>query len=381
MTRRVVIVGGGIVGTAICYHLTLLGHRDVTLLEAESGLGEGATAKATGGVRQQFTSEINCRLVRRSTEMFHGLSEQTGMPFSLRQHGYLFLLDSEEGLRSFTAAAEMQQRLGIPTEVLTPEEVARRFPDVRTDDLHGATYCATDGSASPADALACYAAGARRGGARFRLRSAVTGFVRNPDGAVTGVRCGDEVIEAEVVVLAPGPWARNLAALAGVELPVSPRRRQAFALASGAVRPDRPLTVDMGTGAYLHPEAAGSAIVGGSDRDVPEGLDTKVDWDVVPRLVDALMHRFPGLDDARISRGWAGVREMTPDDHAVVGPVDDAGSLWVAAGFSGHGFMQAPAIAEAVAARLLGVEGGVAIDELSPDRFRRGEPIIESVLF
>lgn len=381
MSGRIIIVGGGIVGATIAYHLVRNGHRDVVVLEAGDELGGGATAKATGGIRQQFTSEINARLVQRSVAQFLTLADDTGSPFEFRQHGYLFVIDDEDTMQAFRESASRQRSLGIPTQVVTPDEAADLFPGMSTERLLGGTYCATDGSASPSDALMAYVAGARRLGAEFRLGQRVTGITRNADDAVTGVLVRDERIEADAVVLAPGPSAREVGALAGVDLPVTPRRRQAFTLSADLGDTGLPLTIDMGTGAYVHPENANTLVAGGADRDAASASDAQIDWDIVPDLIEALADRFPALAEAGVGRGWAGFREMTPDDHALVGALDGSPGLWVAVGFSGHGFMQAPAIGESVAGMLLGTGEGVPLDALRPSRFAEGRAISEAVVF
>lgn len=248
---RVVIVGGGVVGLSLAYHLASRGRTDVVVLE-RGQLGEGTTAKATGGIRQQFTSEINAQLVRRSVELFSRFEEETGQPFHFRQHGYAFLLQRPEDVTVFTAAVEMQNRLGIPSRLLTPDEVLEVFPGVRVDDLAGATYCPTDGSATPQDAVSGYAAAARRLGVEIRTRTTVTGVRRGDNGRLMGVETSAGTLEAGVVALAPGPQARDVGRLFGCDLPVAPHRRQAFAGRAGPwVTSDLPLTVDLATGAYL----------------------------------------------------------------------------------------------------------------------------------
>lgn len=377
----VVVVGGGIVGMSIAFHLTQLEHREVVVVE-RGGIGEGSTAAATGGVRQQFTSRINAALVQWSVEFFASFTERTGEPFDFHQHGYLFLLTDEAQQATFERAVRMQNELGIPSQTVSADEVHELCPGTRTDDLVGATYCPTDGSASPQDAVNGFARAARRGGARILRHTAVTGFLRDGDGAVTGVRTAAGDLTAARVVIAAGPQAREVGRLAGVELPVSPHRRQAFALSGTSwLRDGAPLTVDVMSGAYVHPERSGGAVVGGNDRVTPEGTDTSVDWSQLEPLMAALMHRWPGMADAQLMRGWAGLREMTPDDHGLVGAVPGVPGLWAAVGFSGHGFMQAPAIGAALAQLLVRGESDIDLHPLRLSRFAEHDPVAEDVVF
>lgn len=372
----VVIIGGGVVGLSIAFHLAEAGYPEVTVLERDL-VGEGTTARATGGIRQQFTSEVNVRMVRDSVEFFTRFAEHTGHPLDFRQHGYLFLLSTEQHRDAFRAAAEMQRRNGVPTELLTPDEVLTINPRIRVTDLLGAAYCATDGSASPNDAVQGFAHAARARGARILQHTEVTD-IELVDGAVRGVRTATgQRFDAEVVLIATGPGARRTGQLAGVELPVSPHRRQAFAIAPLPwLTRDLPLTVDLSSGAYLHSE-----VVGGNDRDVPEGTDTEVDWSLTGPLIEALVHRIPAMADASITRGWAGLREMTPDDHAIVGPVPSVPGLWTAVGFSGHGFMQSPAVGQQVCGWLLDGRPSIDLGALRLARFAERELVVEGVRF
>jgi sarcosine oxidase, subunit beta len=377
---RVIIVGAGIVGVSIAYHLARMGHPDVLVLD-RGLVGEGSTAKATGAIRQQFTSEINATLVHRSVGAFTRLSDETGEPFEFRQHGYMFLLTTDDQMSAFGAAVAMQNGLGIPSRMLAPDEVRELYPQLSTDALLGATYCATDGSGSPTDAAGAYARSGRRLGINIRTRCAVEGFLTRPDGQVRGVRTSSGDVEGEVILLAAGPQSRPLGRTAGVELAVSPHRRQVFVIDAPAwLHRDLPFTVDLATGAYLHPEA-GRGLIGGSDRDTEEGTDTALDWQLLPPLLEALTVRWPSLSAARVASGWAGLREMTPDDHALVGPVTAAPGLWAATGFSGHGFMQSPAIGEAVAQLLLTGRSDVDLGPLRPERFAAGQAIDEAGVF
>jgi len=379
LDRGVVIVGGGIIGASVAFHLAERGFTDVTVVERHR-IGEGSTARATGGIRQQFTSRVNAAMVHRSVEFWTDFEQRTGAAFDFRRHGYLFLLTTDEQLATFRCAVAMQNELGIDSRIITAAEVTELVPGTITDDLRGASYCASDGSGSPTDAVNGLISAARRSGVDVRQRCEVTGLLTTGD-RVTGVRTSTGDLKAGLVLIAAGPQAREAGQRMGIDLPVAPHRRQAFAVDQmDWLRPGMPLTVDLGSGAYLHPELSGAAVIGGNDRDVPEGTDTTVDQERVEPLVKALIDRWPRMADARVSRGWAGLREMTPDDHAVIGPVGPDG-LWAAAGFSGHGFMQAPAVGECLAAWWLDGTSPYDLAPLRPSRFAEGQPVIEEGVF
>jgi glycine/D-amino acid oxidase-like deaminating enzyme len=375
----VVIVGGGIIGASVAFHLAERGYTDVTLVERHR-IGEGSTARATGGIRQQFTSRVNAAIVHRAVGFWKEFSERTGAPFDFRQHGYCFLLSTAGQLDVFRRAVAMQNALGIDSRIISPEEVAELVPGARTDDLLGASFCPSDGSALPTDAVNGLVGAARRLGVTVQQGCEATGLLTSGD-RVTGVRTSEGELPAGLVLVAAGPQARELGRRFGVDLPVAPHRRQAFAIDRMEwLRPDMPLTVDLDSGAYIHPEVSGAAVIGGNDRAVPEGTDLTVDHARLEPLVKALVGRWPGMADARVTRGWAGLREMTPDDHAVIGPVGPDG-LWVAVGFSGHGFMQAPVVGECLSAWWLDGFSPYDLSPLRPSRFADGEPIVEEGVF
>ena len=380
---RTVIVGGGVVGLAVAHALGARGYRDVTVVERHR-VGGGTTARGTGGIRTQFSSRVNVELVQRAMPLWDSLADRTGRPFTFRRHGYLFLLTDEAAFRAFRANVATQRALGVAAEVLGPDRVTDVFPGVRTDDLAGATYTRDDGSAAPAQAVAAYLHGALACGVTVLENLAFLGLQTRPDGTIRAVRTSGGLVEADRVVLAAGPQSRAVGALCGVDVPVYPHPRQAFRTRPlVGLDPALPLTVDMASGAYVHPEAAGgTAIIGGSDRDVRSTERAGVDWARVPDLVAAVAHRFPALGRPEITDGWSGLREMTPDDHAIVGPVDGRPGLWIAAGFSGHGFMQSPAVGEALAAWLLDGSPGIDLAPLSPSRFdARTAPVGETAVF
>lgn len=376
----VVIIGGGVVGLSIAYHLAARGYRDVTVVEQQT-LGSGTTAKGTGGIRQQFSSAINIALSRRAVDYFAHFADRVGVAIPYRQHGYLFLLDRPEHLAAFRANADAQRAAGVPTEMLDAAEIHRVNPHVRTEGLTGASYCPTDGSSRGRDVAMAFARRALERGVRVLEHTAVIALRRDADGAVMGAETAAGTLPAAVVINAAGPWAAAVGRLAGVDLPIVPRRRQAFLTQPLPwLTDDLPMTIDFGTGAYLHPGFDGP-VVGGNDRDVADGFDEVVDWSLVPPLLDALARRIPATRGVAIARGWAGVRDMTPDDHAIVGPTAVVPGFWVAAGFSGHGFMHSPVIGALLAEWLLDGAPSLDLAPLRLERFAQASVTTETAIF
>jgi len=379
---EIVIIGGGVVGLSIAYHLVARGCDGVCVLE-RGQIGQGATAKATGGIRQQFSSEINIRLSQESLKRFERFEEEMGCSADFRQVGYLFLASSGEDWAWLRKAASLQRRLGVPVELLTPDEAGGLVPGLRTGDLLGATFCGTDGIADPHAVLHGLARQARRLGVRILEGREVTGILRDV-GRVQGVQVKDgEAVAAALVVNAAGVHAKDVGLMAGVEIPVEPHHRQAFVAGPlPALSSSIPMTVDLRSGTYLHVERNGNIVLGGGDHGDRRGFDEGLDWSLLPRLIGAVTHRLPALESARIQRGWAGLREMTPDELAIVGPALDTEGFFVAAGFSGHGFMHAPAIGKVMAELILdGKESTIDISALSLERFRTGQLVPERAVF
>lgn len=375
----IVIIGGGVIGCSLAFHLAKYGHREVTIVEAGL-IGEGSTSKATGGIRQQFSSRINADLAHEAADYYKHFADLVGEPFSFRQHGYLFLLGSAEQRGQFELNIAMQRELGIDVRLIDNDDVEELMPGVRTDDLHGAAYTPGDGSGSPVDAVQAFARQARRLGVTIRQNTRAIGIVLDHE-RVVAVETDHGPQPAELVINAAGPWARKVGAFVGLELPVTPHPRQAFAIGPlGQLKPTMPLTVDLTTGAYVHPESTGG-VVGGNDRNAPESEEANVRWDLIEKLITALVGRIPWMINAEITTGWCGLREMTPDDHAIVGPAGVPG-WWNAVGFSGHGFMQAPVIGDHVARWILGREDRRDLSPLTLDRFTSASGLAaESTVF
>ena len=370
----VVIVGGGIIGASIAYHLAARGLRDVVVLERDH-LGSGSTTRNAGGVRLQFSTEINVRLSLRSLPRIERFQEEMGVDPHLRQVGYLFLISEERDVAPFEASLAMWKRLDVPAQRLDAAGVHAVFPELRVDDLRFATLCMRDGYCDPTSLLNGYVARAREKGARFREEEPVIGITRAGD-RVSAVRTQRGEITCETVVNAAGAWGAEVGVLAGIDLPIRPLRRQIFVTdpVPGLDR-DFPLTVEFGSSLYFHRESGG-VLMGMADPTDGPGFDSSVNWEFLPTLVERALYRLPILERANVKTGWAGFYEDTPDKHPIIGAVGVDGFL-CAAGFSGHGIMHAPATGEAIAELIVDGRTSLDLSALAYDRFRRGDLIKE----
>jgi sarcosine oxidase subunit beta len=368
-----VIVGGGVVGCSLAYHLARGGMRPLLLERGE--LGGGSTGRCAGGFRQQFSTAVNVRVSRLSRAMLERFPEEIGASADLREIGYLFLASTEAEAAQFARNVEVQRSAGLAeVELLDVAGALALVPELRADDLVAATWCPTDGLAGPNEVTLGYAAAARRLGATVLEEIEVTGVGLDRD-AVAAVRTAGGLVATPIVVDCAGPYAAGVARLAGVEVPVTPFRRHIFLTETFALSRPVPMTVDFHTSFYFHPEGDG-LLLGMSDPDEPASFDTSVAWDFLEHLIEHATWRLPALERARIRTGWAGLYEMSPDHQGIVGEAPGRSGLWLCCGFSGHGFMQAPAIGHLLAERLLGKEPEIDLSPYSPDRFvdGRGEP-------
>lgn len=335
-------------------------------------LGSQSTGKCAGGVRQQFSNEPNVRLQRVGVRLLERFEDEVGHAADFRQIGYLFVLTQPQHVEDFRHNMEMWHRVGL-TEArwVDPDEAARMVPVLNVDDVLGCTFCPTDGIASPADVTAGYAAAARRLGAKLREGVEVIG-VDVADGRVQGVRTSAGDVASRVVFDCAGPWASSIGRMAGLEVPVLPYRRHiAVTDTFAAVSRTTPMTVDFNTSLYFHPEGDG-VLIGMSDRDEAPAFATDVNWDFMERMFEEAARRAPALAGAGMKTAWAGLYETTPDHQAILGPITEVEGFWCMAGFSGHGFMQAPPAALMLAELLLDGKSEVDISMFGYERFARG---------
>ena len=372
----VLIIGGGVIGCSIAYHLTKRGCRNVVVVERNT-IGSGSTAKAAGGFRQQFSYETNVRLAMYSINFFEHFHEQLELPpdaegVDFHQIGYLFLLSTPEAFTTFERSAALQQRLGLPVEVLTPEQVGSRWPWLSVHDLVGATYCPTDGYGRPHNVMQAFATQAQRLGASFVEGAEVSAITRKAARIMT-VETNRGSFSPGSVIICAGPWSGELGRLAGVEIPVQPLRRMCFVTDPfDAIPQDAPMTIEMPNTFHFRPEGAGF-MLGTSDQDEPYGFHTTMRWEWLERVMEDAAKRVPVLEQAKIHHGWAGLYETSPDHNAILGPIPGVENLLVATGFSGHGVMQSPATGMIMSEFILdGKAHTLDVSDLGIERFSTG---------
>jgi sarcosine oxidase subunit beta len=371
----VVIVGGGVIGASIAYHLTKRGLSNVLVLERDT-LGSGSTSKNAGGIRQQFSTEINVRLSQRSVPRYERFADEFGIDIQFQQVGYLFLITEEGDVAPFQRSLALWHRLGVPARRVERDEIRAIFPELTVDDVLFGTFCQKDGHADPTSIINGFATRARAGGARFREHAEVTGLDVE-GGRVAAVRVRDERIPCDTVIDAAGAWAPKIAALVGIDLPIRPLRRQIFVTdsAPGLDHPI-PLTIEFASTLYMHRESGGILMGMADPNDAPAYRET-LNWEFLPTVVERAMARLPLLERTSVRSGWAGLYEDTPDKHPILGRVAGVAGFVVAAGFSGHGLMHAPAAGELVAEIVCGAPPSLDITPLRLERFGTGEPVHE----
>jgi sarcosine oxidase subunit beta len=369
-TADVIIIGGGVMGTSTAYHLAKKGCRKVVLLERQLFFGQGATGRCAGGFRHQFATEIDIRLSRQSIGMLERFPLEMEQEIGFNQCGYLFLLSDEEDVRVFRSNVQLQRRLGVETEWLSVEDIARLLPLLNLDGIAAATFCGQDGLADPSSVVQGYVKGARRLGATLLTETEVID-IEVQAGRVRGVVTNHGMIQTPVAVNAAGPWASQIGAMAGVEVFVKPVRRQmSVTTAVPQVPSDFPMVIDFAQSLYFHREGPG-ILTGMSNPDQPAGFDQSVDLDWQMRHLEAAIRRMPILTEAGILNSWAGLYEVSPDALPILGRVSGAEGFFCINGFSGHGFMHGPICGLLVAEEIM--DGGAHTVDISSLRLERFE--------
>jgi glycine/D-amino acid oxidase-like deaminating enzyme len=335
-----IVIGGGVMGASTAYHLAARGYKNVLLLEKEEFFGQGATGRCAGGVRYQFATEINVRLSMASLPMLERFEEEIGQVIDYRKCGYLFILSNEKDAETFKRNVSMQNRLGIQTEWLTGDEVRRRLPMMRLEDIIAGTLNPEDGLVDPNSVVMGYISAAQRLGVKTLTNSSVIG-IQVRGNHVVSVKTPESEYHSPIIVDATGPWAGVTSQLAGVQVPITPIRRQWLTTtALPGIPDDFPFVLDFAQSLYFHREGPG-LLTGMSNPNQIPGFDqnTDPDWELIH--MEAAIARLPLIEKAGLVSKLAGLYEMTPDAHPIFGKTPVEGFFMVA-GFSGHGFMHGP---------------------------------------
>lgn len=383
-TADVVIIGGGIVGSSIAWHLTAAGCKNVLVVERESSQGKGSTGKSMGGVRAQFSTAVNIQMSLYSIPFYARFEETLGHPSGYRNQGYLFVATRESHLAYLRANFERQKALGLETvRLLTADEIVRMLPQLRSDDIVGGTFCSTDGFVDPYSAMTGFMTRAAEQGASLWKKAEVTEITLDQRG-VSAVETTRGPVATRTVVNAAGAWAAHAAGLAGVELPVEPLRRMLVPSEPFEDFPhSSPMVIDMSNGFHFRPEGRGFLLAWNDPEETP-GFKTDFEPSFLEKILTRAASRVPIFENLPVDpkRAWAGLYEMTPDHHAILGPVAGVPGFFLANGFSGHGVMHAPATGKIVSDLILTGKTRVVDDAsvLGLDRFARGALLHETAV-
>jgi len=371
LKTRVVIVGAGMVGASVAFHLTRLGEKNVFIFE-KNYVSSGSTGRCAGGIRQQWSTRNNVRLAMRSVDWFKRMKEDTGMDVEYKQGGYLILSFEEEEAEEFAENVKMQREEGLEVEILTPKQVKRRFPYVNVGGLKLATFCPTDGHANPHLANFAYIRRSVENGAKLFTKAEVK-EIDISNGAVKGVWTDIGYVGCEIVINAAGPWSKEVGKMVGLDLPTESYRHQILVTEPLEHFMD-PMIISFSGNFYIRQTRHGSFLMGQGDKDERPGINRKVTMKFLLEMTSKMSKRFPFLRNLRIIRQWSGEYNMSPDAQPIVGLSESISGYFYAVGFSGHGFMVAPAVGEAIAEWIVfGKPRSVDISQLSLDRFKGKE--------
>lgn len=374
-TADAVVIGGGVVGASIAYHLVRRGFGRVVLVE-RSYLASGSTGRCGAGVRQQWGTKLNCLLSRESVRMFERMDDEVGHGHSIefKQGGYLLLAYTDREMNQFIENVELERSLGVPVDLLTPAEAKAIVPMLNASDVLCATYCPTDGHANPFHVTYAYAGAACRLGAEILTFTEARG-VYLENGRVAGVACDKGSIATRVVVNAAGPYSGKVASMVGLDIPFWAERHQI--LVTEPVEPVlRPMVMSFSRRIYCQQTPHGSFIMGMGDPSEPRGFSLESSWKFLVEMAREITRILPPVGELSVVRQWAGLYDMTPDAHPILG-VTPVEGFYLACGFSGHGFMLAPVTGQLLSEIICGEEPSIDITGLDLGRFERGELVVE----
>jgi sarcosine oxidase subunit beta len=382
-TADFVIIGGGIVGSSIAYHLTEQGCRNVLVIEREAHQGKGSTGKSMGGVRAQFSTPVNIQMSLYSIPFYASFDERLGYPGGYRDQGYLFLATTDAHLKYLATNMEKQVAMGLNTvRKIAVEEIRELYPQLRTDDVLGGNFCSTDGFVDPYSAMTGFMTKASEQGARLWRGTEVTGIATDPDG-IASVSTSRETIATRKVVNAAGAWAACIAKYVAIDLPVEPLRRMLVPTEPFDQYPhSAPMTIDMSNGFHFRPESLGFLMAWNDPEETP-GYKMDFEPSFIEKILERAANRVPCFERVAVNpkKAWAGLYEMTPDHHPILGAVPEVPGFYCANGFSGHGVMHAPATGKILADIVLkGDTDLIDAKLLNLQRFAEGREIHETAV-
>jgi sarcosine oxidase subunit beta len=382
-SAEVVIIGGGIVGSSIAYHLTAAGCKNILVIERESAQGKGSTGKSMGGVRAQFSTPVNIQMSLYSIPFYAAFDETLGHPCGYRAQGYLFCATSDKHMAYLGTNHERQVRLGLTTaRLISADEIRAMFPQLCSDDIVGGAFCSTDGFVDPYSAMNGFMASASEHGAELWKNTEVNGIVCDDQG-ISGVETARGLVSTRKVVNCAGAWAANIAKMVGIDLPVEPLRRMLVPTEPFDQFPHTaPMIIDMSNGFHFRPEGLGFLLAWNDPEQTP-GYKTDFDPAFVEKILTRAADRVPIFENLAVNpkRAWAGLYEMTPDHHPILGPLSEVSGFFLANGFSGHGVMHAPATGKILSDLVLeGKTDLIDASLLNLARFAEGRMIEETAV-
>lgn len=375
-TADVVIIGGGISGVAIAYNLAKKGVKNIVVIE-KSYLASGATGRCGAGVRQQWGTEMNCRVAMESIKFFETANEELeyNRDIEFKQGGYLIVASTEKEDLQFQKNVALQRSLGMEVEYMTPKEATKIVPYLNTEGLTSATFCQKDGHLNPFLATDAYAKAAERLGVKIYTYTEVLG-ISTSNGKVTSVLTNTGEIFTNTVVNAAGGYSKDIAEMVNVDIPVYSERHQI--LVTEPVEPTQgPMVMSFSKNIYCQQTPHGSFVMGRGDNTEPRDLRITSSWNFLDEMAKTVTELLPPLGKLRVVRQWAGLYNLTPDRQPIYGAVDNIEGFYMAVGYSGHGFMFAPMTGLLMSEIILGEETSIDISSLDLGRFERNELVFE----
>ncbi len=382
-TADVVIIGGGIVGSSIAYHLVAAGCRNVLVIERETSPGKGSTGKSMGGVRAQFSTPVNIQMSLYSIPFYASFEERLGYPCDYRPQGYLFCATNDKHMAYLRTNYEKQVAMGLKNvRIVSGDDIRGMFPQLRGDDIVGGSFCSTDGFVDPYSAMTGFMTWASDHGAALWKNATVTDITRKSDGSFE-VATTRDTISARTLVNCAGAWAASIAKMLKIDLPVEPLRRMLVPTEPFDQFPHTaPMIIDMSTGFHFRPEGRGFLLAWNDPEETP-GFKADFDERFIEKILTRAADRVPVFENIAVNpkRAWAGLYEMTPDHHPILGESPAVPDFFFANGFSGHGVMHAPATGKILSDLILsGKTDLIDASLLNFSRFEEGRTIHETAV-